>query len=131
MLLTGTCKANHVKHMAVLLESLQYGTFDSLVFFLLGSFRNNSPAFYHFWVYLGGLREARAAKSSTGKGVPLIKICRKEQAEVMRPPSKTYAVGNALRTKIHSTLPNIEVVRIRSASWFKSREGETNWLILI
>ena len=36
-LLAGICKTDHVRHMAVFLESLQYGTYDSLMSFLLGT----------------------------------------------------------------------------------------------
>lgn len=52
-----------------------------------------------------GLRQARTAKGSAGESMTLVKISWDEQAEVVCPSSKTNAIGNALRTKMYSTLP--------------------------
>lgn len=61
-LVAGICNPNHIKHMTILLKSLQYCAlynFCSIV--IVGSW-DHAPAFYYIRIYTARLRQTWATK---------------------------------------------------------------------
>ena len=127
-LLAGIYKTDHVKYMSAFLNLYNMVPLTASCLSCwapFGATPQHSITSGYIWVVFErqGLPKVIRKRCAPDQNLP------KGTSRSDAPALQNLCRWNALWTKIHSTLPNIEILMITSASCFRLRK--TNWLILI